>query len=105
MSSKLWYLPQVIAFEMFENIFTFYDNISASDFPQNISCTNNQTLVIFVLLRENVYQNFFPSGKMFIGVMTNGASLENLNSQESHENCLYWTNYKIQPLADANYYI
>lgn len=55
--------------------------------------------------RENVHQNFFPSGKMFIGVMTNGASLQNLSSQESYENCLYWTNYKIQPLADANYYI
>ena len=85
MSYKLWHLPQVIAFEMFENMFTFYENISAPDVPPNISSTDSQTQVIFVFFwGEYSHKNiFFPLGKMDIGVMASGTPLENLNSRGS----------------------
>lgn len=64
MSCKLRHLPQVIAFEMFENMFTFYENISAPDVPPNISSTDSQTQVIFVFFwGEYSHKNIFSLRK------------------------------------------
>lgn len=71
MSCKLRHLPQVIAFEMFENMFTFYENISAPDVPPNISSTvkhrwslfssgeNTQTKIFFSLRKDGYRCNGF----------------------------------------------
>ena len=86
---------------MLENLLKIHDNMSSIDFHSNISCIDSQTQQSMFSSRENVQENFFSQERC----SDKWGPFKNLNSQESHENCLFQTDDKIQTSVDLKHYI